>query len=89
MIFHFRIIVSIMILHFRIIRLHEVKPKLQFQKVGSVIRKKCLDIQMKSNQVKAWTFTANHKKKSLRTTEIRLLKEVYGNPCLLQMRWSF
>ena len=80
-----------MIFRFRIIRLHEVKQKqeLQFQKVDSVIRKKSAETQMKSNQVKAWMFTANLKKRSLRITEIRLLKEVYGNHCPLQMHWSF
>jgi len=80
-----------MIFRFRIISLHEVKQKqeLQFQKVDSVIRKKSAETQMKSNQVKAWMFAANLKKRSLRITEIRLLKEVYGNDCPLQMHWSF
>jgi len=80
-----------MIFHFRIIRLHKVKQKqeLQFQKVDSVIRKKSAETRMKSNQVKARMFAANLKKRSSRTTEIRLLKEVYGNHCPLQMHWSF
>jgi hypothetical protein len=54
----------------------------QFQKADSVILKKHADIQMQ--KVKTWKSSANLKKKSLRITEIRLLKEAYGNHWLLR-----
>ncbi|ONL96202.1 B-block binding subunit of TFIIIC, partial [Zea mays] len=67
----------------QIIRLYEVKPKrVQFQKADSVILKNHADIQMQ--KVKTWKSSANLKKKSLRITEIRLLKEAYGNHWLLR-----
>ncbi|ONM27069.1 Transcription factor bHLH3 [Zea mays] len=70
-------------LDIRIIRLYEVKPKrVQFQKADSVILKNHADIQMQ--KVKTWKSSANLKKKSLRITEIRLLKEAYGNHWLLR-----
>ncbi|KAL5647818.1 hypothetical protein ACJX0J_042173, partial [Zea mays] len=70
-------------LDIRIIRLYEVKPKrVQFQKADSVILKNHANIQMQ--KVKTWKSSANLKKKSLRITEIRLLKEAYGNHWLLR-----
>uniref|UniRef100_A0A0A9EIS9 Uncharacterized protein n=1 Tax=Arundo donax TaxID=35708 RepID=A0A0A9EIS9_ARUDO len=68
----------------------QVKPAKawQFQKAGFIIIKKCADVQMQSMQVKAWTL-ANLMTSSLRSTKIKLLKEILSNPWLLQMQWSF